>query len=676
MSDHDKLEAAKRRQFAFRLNIFFFSIFVLFSILIVRLAILQFVGTDLTPHSFSNKEESIAIPPIRGNIYDRKGEPIAYSTSTQSLYYRIEANHRPEEVIALAKRISEVIRLYGADDRAKLSAAEVLKIMDVGFDINGNKVDDEGNEIRIIGRYIDPRRIKTGLTKEEIAYILEHRDEFIGVEIVEESIRHYDEDKIAVQLVGYLRQFSTARGQQQSYLDYYRNRDITKDYMDIEAVGFDGIEFMYQEQLRGVNGTKTYPTNLGGQIVGNPTTIAYPTKGNNLYLTIDKDVQLKTDQAILDHLAYMKSEEVENTNFAMGSEATIGFAVAIEVETGKVVAMSSMPDYDPNVWTGGISQDDYNEIFYSIKNGTISEAYPNFEDDERGKHPTSLVPLGSTIKPLTVLLGLKEGLITPNSMYYDPGYFTFGRDNNARIRNSGSRAFGRINPYEAIRVSSNVYMSAMIGNPLYLRDGNRGLDVWDEYMEAFGLGVSTGSGLPGEIVGIKEYMNTTNSSPQAALVFASWGQQGRYTALQLAQFTATLASRGERLRPQFVDRITTASGETVQTFEPDVLDKIEFSDEAWDLVHRAMKATDRRGFDNFPYEVAAKTGTSQQQVAGGVLVDNAVFIAYAPADDPKLAVAVVVPEGGFGAWGAAPIARKIFDAYDETFGLVQNNDEE
>lgn len=673
MSDHQRHEEMKRRQFSFRLNIFFFSIFVLFSILIVRLAILQFVGTDLTPHSFSNKEQSIDIPPIRGNIYDHKGESIAYSTSTQSLYYRIEADHKRDEVIELAKRISEVIRLYGAPDKAKPSPAEVLKIMDVGFDIDGNMVDADGREINIVGRYIDPRRIKTDLTKEEIAYILEHRDEFIGVEIIEESIRHYDEEGIAVQLVGYLRQFSTARGQKQSYLDYYRDPEVTKDYMDIEAVGFDGLEFMYQEQLRGVNGIKTYPTNLKGQIVGNPKIISYPTKGNNLYLTIDKDMQLRTDQAILDHIEFMKSEEADK-NFAMGHQATIGYAVAMEVETGKVVAMSSMPDYDPNVWTGGISHSDYNEVLYSIKNGTISEAYPNYEDDaERAKHPTSLVPLGSTIKPLTVLLGLKEGLITPQSYYNDPGYFTFGRDNNARIRNSGSRAFGRINPFEAIRVSSNVYMSAMIGNPLYLRDGTKGIEIWDEYMEAFGLGVSTGSGLPGEISGIKEYMNYTGSSPQAALVFASWGQQGRYTTLQLAQFAATLANKGKRLKPQFVDKITTASGEIVQTFEPEVLNEIEFSDQAWDLVHGAMKVTDKRGFEDFPYEVAAKTGTSQQQVAGGILVDNAVFIAYAPADNPKLAVAVVVPEGGFGAWGAAPIARKIFDAYDDAFGLVQDD---
>lgn len=669
MSDHEKHEEAKRRQISFRLNIFFFSIFILFSILIVQLAILQFVeGTDLTPHSFSDKPQSIDIQPIRGNIYDRQGFSIAYSTSTQSLYYRIEADHKREEVIEMAKRISQIIERYGAPNKPKLSPEEVLKIMDVGFDIEGSSVDSEGNTIRIVRPFIDPRRIKTDLTQEEIAYILEHRDEFVGLEVIEESVRHYAEERIAVQLVGYLRPFFTAKNQQQSYLDFYQDKRVTEDYLDIEAVGFDGIEFMYQEQLRGLNGKKTYPTNNRGQIVGNPQ-VEYPTKGHNLYLTIDKDIQLKTEQAILDHLAFMQSEEADS-NFAMGAQATTGFAVAMEVETGKVVAMASMPDYDPNVWTGGISQKDYDEVQFSLKNGTISEAYPNYEDyAERAKHPTSLVPLGSTIKPLTVLLGLKEGLIHSNSIYNDPGYFLYGRDNNSRIRNSGSARMGNIGPAEAIRRSSNVYMSAMIGNPLYIRDGVRAIDVWDDYMTSFGLGVLTGSGLPSEIAGIKEYMNYTNSSAQAALVMGAFGQQGRYTPLQLAQFVATIASKGKRLKPQFVEKITTANGETIETIEPVVLDEVHFEDEHWDLIFGAMQGISKRGFDGFAHTVAAKTGTSQQQVAGGVIVDNAVFIAFAPVERPKLAVAVVVPEGGFGGWGAAPIARQIFDAYDEAIGL-------
>jgi cell division protein FtsI/penicillin-binding protein 2 len=662
-NDHQKHEAAKRRQFSFRLNIFFFSVFLLFSILIVRLAILQFVdGTELQAHKFENSTSTMEIPPIRGNINDRNGYPIAYSTSTQSLYYRVESNHKKDDVIEMAQHLSKTFDEYADDGKAKLTPEEIVLTMDLSFDFHKNE--------RVIKNYNHiPRRIKTDLSKSEIAYILEHRDEFKGLEIIEESVRHYAEDQVAVQLVGYLRQYSTARNQSQSHLDFYRNREVTSSYLDVESVGFDGLEFMYQEQLRGINGSKSYPVNALGQIVGNAT-ITYPTKGNNLYLTIDKDVQMKSEQAIENHLNFMKSEEAGKT-YAMGEQATTGYAVAMEVNTGKIMAMASFPDYDSNIWTGGVSQKIYNENEYYIKNGTISESYPNYEEyAERAKHPTSLVPLGSTMKPLTILLGLKEGLVTPQSTYNDPGFFDFGKDNNARIRNSKSTAMGKINAFEALRRSSNVYMSAMIGNPLYRIHGNKGVDVWDEYMESFGLGVLTGSGLPGEIKGTKEYMDYSSSSAQAALVFASWGQQGRYTALQLAQYTTMLANKGKRLKPQFVDKITTADGETVEEFEPVILNEEIYADSEWELVHGAMKLVSKQGFEGFPHTVASKTGTSQQQVAGS-MIENAVYIAFAPADNPTLAVAVIVPEGGYGAWGAAPIARQIFDAYDEAFGLAK-----
>jgi penicillin-binding protein 2 len=153
------------------------------------------------------------------------------------------------------------------------------------------------------------------------------------------------------------------------------------------------------------------------------------------------------------------------------------------------------------------------------------------------------------------------------------------------------------------------------------------------------------------------------------MVFASWGQNEKYTTLQLAQYVTTLANRGKRVKPQFVDRIETYEGELVQKFdEPVVLNEAEFSKQHWDAVINGMQSF-VTGFDDFPYKLARKTGTSTQGVAGGRTVDNAVFIAFAPLDKPKLAVAVVVPEGGFGSWGAAPIARKLFDAYDQKYGL-------
>lgn len=649
-----KRELRNRRHFSVRLNLFFFSIFFLFSLLIVRLAYLQFVeGPSLKERAYQISTRNVSIPPIRGNIYDSKGQPIAYSTSTQSLYYTLEPGTKKEQGQAMAEKLATLFAQYGDPNQEPLTAAEIFDSMDFG------------------GRVHLPfqqRRIKAGLTEKEIAYFSEHRDQFRGIDVVEESIRQYSQDKVAVQLVGYMKQLSGATS-----LDYYKEinkdqTDPTLKYLDSEEVGFDGIELMYQEELRGRNGLKTYPVNNQSQIIG-PMQLTKPVKGDNLFLTINRDVQLATQNAITSHLQKIRTSSNKSER---APNAKTGYAVAMEVKTGKVVAMASMPDYDPNVWQGGISSKNYEQFKFYLSNGAIREVQAPYDDaKERMKHPSSLVNLGSTQKPLTILLGLNEKLITPGSSMYDPGYFEFGRQGHeTRVRNSHSAVNGNIDAATAIAKSSNAYMSKMIGNALYLRDGSKGLDVWDKYMKEFGLGVKTGSGLPGESKGsINYYIESKRGSSQSALVYASFGQQGRYTALQLAQYATTLASRGTRLKPQFVDHIEDSDGKTVQPYQKEVLNQIEYPASYWKTIESGMSQVKVQGFEGFPYSFNRKTGTSEQDVGGG-RVENAVFIAYAPANDPKLAVAVVVPEGGFGGWGAAPIARKIFDAYDAAVGLT------
>lgn len=653
--EEQRRELRNRRNFSFRLNVFFFVTFFVFSVLIVRLAILQFVeGPELKARERAIGTREVWIPPIRGNIYDATGYPIAYSTSTQSLYFTLEPGTKEEAGRELAQRLVEVFDRYG-DPSKKLTAEQVFSYMDFGG--------------KVYMPY-QPRRIKSGLTKEEIAYFSENRHLFKGIEIVEESIRQYSPERIAVQLVGYMKQLKGATS-----LEKYKDiksqvTDPTLQYLDSEEVGVDGLELMYQDELRGRNGLKLYPVNNQSRIVG-PMELTKPVRGYNLYLTIHKDVQLATQKAIMDHLEFMKNAPPTSTYYD-GRNATTGYAVAMEVKTGKVIAMASMPDYDPNLWQGGISQKDLNEITYFISNGAIREVQAPYHDDkERMKHPSSLVFLGSTQKPLTILVGLAEKLITPSTRWNDPGYFAFGaKGHETRVHNSGRAANGTLTPATAITRSSNAFMAANIGNALFKRDGEKGVDVWDSYMKQFGLGVTTGSGLPGESKGdINYYKEMKSGSAQSALIYASFGQQGRYTALQLAQYAATLANRGVRMKPQFVNEIRDASGNLVQPFQPEVLNTVSFPEEYWRVIEQGMASVSVRGFEDFPYKFLRKTGTSEQDV-GGRRVENGVFIAYAPAEDPVLAVAVVVPEGGFGGWAAAPIARKIFDAYDEHIGLT------
>lgn len=650
-----KREIRNRRHFSFRLNVFFFVAFFVFSLLIVRLAYLQFVeGPTLKEKEHALGNRSVPVPPIRGNIYDNEGNPIAYSTSTQSLYYTFDTKTSEKDGRELAQRIVDVFDRFGDKTQKPITAEDVFEDMDL--------------KSRVYYSYM-PRRLKSGLTKEEIAYFSEHRDEFRGIDVVEESIRQYNEDHVAVQLVGYMKKLKGAMS-----LDKYKDiKDTAEDpmlqYLDSEEVGFDGLEYMYQDELRGYNGVKEYPVNKDSEIIG-PMKLTKPIKGENLFLTINKDVQLATQQAIMDHLAKLKTSTAPFEK--EGNDATTGYAVAMEVDTGKIVAMASMPDYDPGVWQGGISSKDLKEIERYQYNGTIRTAPADYADDkERAQHPSSLVYLGSTQKPLSILIGLNEKLFTPSTPFLDPGYFIFGsKGHEVKIRNSQDEANGTIVAWQGIAKSSNAFMSAMVGNNLYKKYLKNGPEVWDSYEKQFGLGVTTGSGLPNESAGVIDYFHEAESaSAQSALIRASWGQQGRYTALQLAQYASMLANRGKRLKPQFVGEIKDAEGNVTQPYQTEVLNTVEFPKEYWETIEKGMGQVPVKGFDGFKYSFNRKTGTSQQDVGSRSRVENAVFIAYAPADKPKLAVAVVVPDGGFGAYGAAPIARKIFDAYDEKFGL-------
>ncbi|WP_068773911.1 penicillin-binding protein 2 [Paenibacillus sp. FJAT-26967] len=660
--DIQKKDSGKRH-FSIRINLFFFATFLLFSVLIVKLAILQFVeGEKLAEeeHSATNRETPIA--PIRGNIYDSNSYPIAYTIPVQSVFFRIESGQKDkDEVIAFAHKLADIFQQYGSakSKQTPLTAAAIVELMDVGYDIDKNKTKEPSY-------YSIPRRIKADLSKEEVAYLLEHRDEFKWVEVMEESIRTYDEDKIAVQLTGYMRQFSTARESKYG-LSFYKDKTKTEEYLDTEDVGYDGLELMYQEELRGKNGYKTYPVNSSQKIIGN-VTITKPEKGNNLHLTIHKDIQTRTEQKIMDQLTYLR--QPKSGSYGYSPNARSGYAVAMEVDTGRVITMASMPDYDPNLWTGGIKTTDYVKIQPFVNNGTITTAYPDYPEKELRKHANSMVYMGSTIKPLTVLVGLKEGFFKPQDRYNDTGSYSFGKQGSqSTIWNSGRKAWGPINAAQALEHSSNTYMSAWIGSKLYFERKN-GLQLWDDYLKRFGLTTSTQSGLPNEYAGSNESIaNAALNSAQSALIYASWGQNEKATTLQLAQHTAMLATQGKRLKPQFVDKITTYDGEIVKKFGPEILsEEKSFKQEYWDTIFAGMKRVKSQGFDNVNYTFASKTGTSTQQI-GTKMVDNGVFIAFAPADKPKLAVAVVIPEGGYGSWSAAPIAREIFDAYDEYIGL-------
>lgn len=655
--DPREQEASMQRHFNIRLNLFFFSAFAIFTVIIVRLAILQFVeGPTLSQQETSHLVKDVPMPPMRGSIIAAEGEPLAYSTPVQSLYLTLQKNNYDkktetgkknyDDAVALAKKLKKVFDTYG-DPKRIMSEQEIIDIMDLDFRKNSGFV---------------PRRIKAELTNAEMAYFIERKNEFSGIDVVEESIRHYDKDRVAVQTVGYLKKFkSTSDVTIYKKIRESKEKDPSLQYTDEEFVGFDGLEMFYQNELRGKNGFKSVPIDPRNMANG-IAEITPPQKGYDLHTTINKAVQLTAQQAITDQIKWVHTHPVSGK---VHPDAKTGYAVAMEVDTGNVIAMASMPDYDTNLWqSGSMRKEEFSKIQNNYKNGTVTP----ISSGRSGHEFESTVLLGSTIKPLSVLIGLNEGLFTTNTYYNDTGIAYFGRNNSSSVRNSHRSAYGSIDPSGAIRHSSNTFMVDMVGERLYnkYKDKSKGIEVWDKYMKEFGLGVSTGIDLPGEYLGTLEYTDK-NETALSRLAYASFGQQGKYTAMQLAQYTATLASRGKRMEPHLVNKITDANGNVVKEYKPKVLNEVKFNNAYWNEVIGGMR-TDVSAFDNFPYDFARKTGTSEQDYKGR-LIDNGVFIAFAPRENPKLAVAVVIPEGGFGAHSAAPVARKIFDAYDQEYGL-------
>ncbi|MFD1776019.1 peptidoglycan D,D-transpeptidase FtsI family protein [Paenibacillus rhizophilus] len=661
-------ETNSKSTLALRINVFFFSTFVIFCVIIIRLAVLQFVeGPTLTEVETNRDTKDVPLAAMRGSILAAGGEKIAYSTPVQSLYITLTKEYTakktdkdtgitdftPEAKAKADKLAADLVDKFnslGDTTEQKLTVQEVKDSFDLEFKkYNG----------------YTPRRIKVGLSTKEVAYFMEHKDEYPGLEVVEENVRHYDKDTVAVQTVGYIKLFKNSNS-----LPIYKNvlNAMKKDptagltYKDDEFVGFDGLELQYQRDLRGQNGYQEIsinPQNMAEKI----EKVVPPVKGNDIWMTVNKNVQLKTEQAITDQLKWLHTHAVQGKTHP---DAVTGYAVAMEVDTGNIVAMASMPDYDTNAWTSGsIDTEVWNEIMDNYQNGTIT---PN-ASGRSGNGLGSVLFMGSTIKPLSVLIGLNEGLFTTSTGYSDKGITYFGKaGHETSVRNASNHVYGYMDPALAIQHSSNVFMVDMVGKKLYQKYQDKGLEVWDKYMKEFGLGVSTQSGLPKEYLGLINYNNIKQTgSVQASLVYASFGQQGGYTALQLAQYVSTLANKGERIKPQLVSKITDSSGNVVKEFGREVLNTVKMDDSFWNEVKRGMNS-DVSAFDNFPYDFARKTGTSQQ-VAKGKLRDNGVFIAYAPRENPKLAVAVIIPEGGFGSNSAAPVARKIFDAYDWEYGL-------
>jgi penicillin-binding protein 2 len=581
---------------------------VLLLVLVSRLWYLQVVEHEhFTTLSEDNRVKLQPIPPNRGLIYDRNGTLMAENLPS----YRLEIT--PEQV---------------DDMGATLAALEdIIEIREI----------DRSRFEKLLNR--KPRfeaiPLRFHLNDREVAQFSVDRHKFPGVEITAGLSRHYPQGKVAAHILGYV-----------SRIDEQALKSIdTSNYRGTTHVGKVGLEKTYETLLHGTVGYQQVETTAQGRVL-RVLQRTPPVSGRNIYLTLDLRVQAAAEQAFGDYS---------------------GSAVAINPNNGDILAAVSLPAYDPNAFVNGIDYDDY----AALKDNADE---PLFNRTLRGQYPP-----GSTIKPFMGLAGLEQGITGRHSSTYCPGFYSLP-GNSRKYRDWKRTGHGTVKLHAAITQSCDVYF--------YDLARSLGIDRIHDYLKHFGFGRATGIDIQGELSGLlpsKEWKRRRRNQPwfPGETVITGIGQ-GFFlvTPMQLATATAALATNGLVMKPKVVHVEQEANRNELLPHHPELTETITVNNQDhWDAVINAMidvvhspRGTARRIGAGSPYRIAGKTGTAQvfglkedEEYDAATLEkklrDHALFIAFAPVDDPKIAVAVIVENGGSGGSVAAPIARTIMDAY-------------
>ncbi|MEN8259299.1 MAG: penicillin-binding protein 2, partial [Pseudomonadota bacterium] len=474
--------------------------------------------------------------------------------------------------------------------------------------------------------------LRLHLSAEEVAKFSAKRPYFQGVDIQARLVRNYPRGELTSHVIGYVARINEEELRQ---LD-------PSSYRGIHHIGKIGLEKTYEDQLHGHAGYEEIETNAQGRAI-NVLGTTPPTPGPDLYLSLDIDLQ---------KIAYD----------ALGTFN--GAVVAIEVETGKTLVLASKPSFDPNPFVYGISSKDYKALLKSNEQ-------PMFNRAIRGQYPP-----GSTIKPFMALAGLENAVITSHQQKYCPGFYRLPNSSH-RYRDWKRGGHGTVDIRKAIVQSCDVYF--------YDLAMSLGIDRIHNFLKKFGFGQESGIDLVGEKAGLlpsKKWKRRAKNQPwyPGETLITGIGQGfTQVTPLQLARATAILANLGINITPHLVDKIVRT--DTVSKVEGKLNDPIILAERNLNDVIAAMtsvvhgpRGTARSIGVGIPYQIAGKTGTAQvftvkqeeqydeSQVALK-LRDHALFIAFAPVDRPRIAIAVVVENGGHGGSVAAPIAAQVIKQY-------------
>lgn len=677
----------KKTQVPFRVNIIFFAVFLMFSLLVLRLGVVQIVHGEDYKKEIERTEDVIVSKSVpRGRMFDRNGKVIVDNTPKNAITYT-NYGVSSTEMLEVAERLALLIELEPkkiperdkkdywltknpelADEKVPKEEREKLKGEFEGkeydkkiYDLKLERITEEDlqelteQDLEILAIYnafssgyaLTPQIVKNeGVTPEEFAIVSENLQYLPGVDTTTDWERTYTFDKTLKTILGKVT--DTKEGIPKEQLDYY----LARDYNRNDRVGKSYLEAQYEDVLHGQKTKIKNITDKSGNILSSEV-VSEGQRGKDLVLTIDMDLQLAVEGILEEELR--KAKGSGSTGFLDRA-----FAVLMNPKTGEVLTMAGK-QLAKDEETGKTEMQDFAA-------GTITTSYN----------------VGSTVKGATILTGFQTGAITPNTYIHDRPLKIKGTP----LKGSYSNNLGTLNPVGALRLSSNVYMfetAIRIGGGRYeydqpLRLNPGAFDTMRDSFSQFGLGTRTGIDLPNEQIGFKG-----QSTKPGFLLDLSIGQYDTYTPMQLAQYASTIANGGNRVQAHLVKEIREPimeSGKLGPIFEeikPKILNRLDLESGWMETVQKGFRqvvtsGTASRKFGNAYYQPAGKTGTAQAFYDGPdrkkykepPSVINLSFVGYAPYNDPEVAIAVIVPwaySGRSGHSANLDIGRRALDAY-------------
>jgi len=603
-------------------------IIVVLAALLVRLWTMQVLSSDTyVAMAENNRVREISLEAPRGRIFDRNGVELV--TNRSALAVSVDPTHDDVRDLLVRSRNAD-----SADDPTRRELDEVFGELASMLGMTSSEVFEKVSDLK--QEALRPRVVAVDVPMDIVGQVLERQTDFPWARVDEIAVREYPNGPLAAHVLGYTGAISE---------DQFRSSDVYAGYELGDTVGKTGAERQFESVLQGDKGWRRIEVNASGRPQG--IVDEQPARpGNDIQLTIDIEVQRVAEEQLAAAIAEARRQGYVNTK--------AGAAVVLDIATGEVIAMASAPTYDPSVFLGGVSTAEWARLTdkaseYPLNNRAIMAAYPP----------------ASTFKVVTALAGMETGIASENSTYRCTGTWTdMGKQWPKRCwKRSGH---GTLSLRAGMKHSCDVVFYE-IGYELYKRKA----EELQAEARAFGLGAKTGIDLPGEVAGRvpdaewKREFNRNYPEYQMWLpgdtVNMSIGQGDMLTSpLQMAAVYAGIANGGAVMRPHVLKAVLDSTGAVARSVEPELLIETGASDASLAAVSRSLVDVTRDGtakgaFAGFGVSVAGKTGTAEVRGKD----DYAWFCAYAPASEPRYAVAVVVEQGGHGGSVAGPAARNI-----------------